>query len=697
MINKQVRNIAVVVAVFALALSMTTLVAADTVINNFNAPGTVMTQFSRSLTIGSTGADVVALQGFLVEKGFLVMPAGTAMGYFGNLTKAALGAYQASVGITPSVGYFGPITMAYINSHMTMTTNLPAGCTSTAGFSSTTGARCDSGATTNFPAGCTSTLGFSPTTGVKCDSMTSGGGGTTVDNGGPLMGGETSIDNFKLKDASDTTLNEGQNKAAVAEIKFDVNDADASLSRVDLIFDGSGNASPGTKSPWKTFTQVYLMDGSTVLAHANADTKSDWNETSDNNIYRIRLTGVNAVFRKNAKADLWVKVDVASSVDGAGTDADWDVYAATNEGSNDGLRFTDGAGVDTSIGEGTNPASFSIDAAGAQNTLNVLSSSATPAAGSIQVDANNSTDAEVFDFKLKTNSSSEAIQVNSFDLVLSATDVAGGNQPTTIDNSIANDVTVTVNGQTFSSDSVTDNLPNFTNGSTATSTYHFSFNSGDITIPGNKGSEDVKVTVKLRPQGTNYDNGTVLHASINGTTIDAEGVDSTETVDMSGAGTVTGKVQTLQSNGLSFNFVSGTHSLVASDASPDIGTYVLKYELTAFGEDISVNKGCDASSTPSVADSGTAYTVSGTSTNSCDVTSTADVNPDDSGAWIIHEGDTETFTLSVVVTGNNAFHEVWLSGVNYDETTTDTTPDQFYTSSLDEQHTSAGSQYLSAV
>ena len=40
------------------------------------------------------------------------MPAGVAYGYFGNLTKAAVAAYQTSVGITPAVGYFGPITRA---------------------------------------------------------------------------------------------------------------------------------------------------------------------------------------------------------------------------------------------------------------------------------------------------------------------------------------------------------------------------------------------------------------------------------------------------------------------------------------------------------------------------------------------------------------------------------------------------------
>ncbi len=72
--------------------------------------------FASNLTIGSKGADVTALQTILVSKGHLTMPAGVAMGYFGPLTQAALGKYQAAVGISPTAGYFGPRTRAYVNS-----------------------------------------------------------------------------------------------------------------------------------------------------------------------------------------------------------------------------------------------------------------------------------------------------------------------------------------------------------------------------------------------------------------------------------------------------------------------------------------------------------------------------------------------------------------------------------------------------
>ncbi len=77
--------------------------------------------FTRNLTVGSTGEDVKALQQFLNGHGVLVS-GGSGAGspghestYFGALTKAALAQWQGLNGISPAIGYFGPITMARIN------------------------------------------------------------------------------------------------------------------------------------------------------------------------------------------------------------------------------------------------------------------------------------------------------------------------------------------------------------------------------------------------------------------------------------------------------------------------------------------------------------------------------------------------------------------------------------------------------
>ena len=70
-----------------------------------------------SLSIGSTGAAVVELQGLLSELGFLKVPRGVALGYFGPLTRAALMTYQATRGVA-ATGVFDTSTRLAVQSHL---------------------------------------------------------------------------------------------------------------------------------------------------------------------------------------------------------------------------------------------------------------------------------------------------------------------------------------------------------------------------------------------------------------------------------------------------------------------------------------------------------------------------------------------------------------------------------------------------
>lgn len=88
--------------------------------------------YTRDLTVGSKGADVSALQSFLIAQGDLTAVSAPT-GYFGSLTQAALAKFQAAHGITPSAGYFGPKTRAFIASMggSTGTTGTGTGTTGT--------------------------------------------------------------------------------------------------------------------------------------------------------------------------------------------------------------------------------------------------------------------------------------------------------------------------------------------------------------------------------------------------------------------------------------------------------------------------------------------------------------------------------------------------------------------------------------
>ncbi len=84
--------------------------------------------FTNKLQLGSKGADVTALQGFLTEKGFLVMPRGVAPGTFGAKTQVALKAYQRSIGLQAD-GVLGTRSREKINTQLFDTCN-PGGTSS---------------------------------------------------------------------------------------------------------------------------------------------------------------------------------------------------------------------------------------------------------------------------------------------------------------------------------------------------------------------------------------------------------------------------------------------------------------------------------------------------------------------------------------------------------------------------------------
>jgi len=74
--------------------------------------GAAAYNFTKNLGVGLRGADVTALQQFLIDGGFSI-PAG-ATGYFGMQTKLAVIAYQKANNL-PATGYVGPLTLALLN------------------------------------------------------------------------------------------------------------------------------------------------------------------------------------------------------------------------------------------------------------------------------------------------------------------------------------------------------------------------------------------------------------------------------------------------------------------------------------------------------------------------------------------------------------------------------------------------------
>lgn len=72
------------------------------------------TVYTRQITTGISGIDVVALQDFLVKQGLLNMPKKTAYGTFGPITSTALRAYQRIHGLNQT-GIVDETTRGYLN------------------------------------------------------------------------------------------------------------------------------------------------------------------------------------------------------------------------------------------------------------------------------------------------------------------------------------------------------------------------------------------------------------------------------------------------------------------------------------------------------------------------------------------------------------------------------------------------------
>jgi len=285
--------------------------------------------FTRNLTIGSTGADVTALQQWLATKGFFTV---TPTGYFGPITQKALAAFQASVGISPAAGYFGPITMAYLANNggtttttTTTTSSVPgcaagamysattgAPCTSTSSvpgcaagalFSATTGAPCTAGNTT-LPAGCVAGSAFSSTTGVACTPTSVSGNGVLTVTQDPSVVTNTNITNYTNVPIYGVQLQAQLGSVNVSQLTLGITDEQY----------------PNTttyENPGAFITSISVVDPSTnTTIYTEPVTPASFivNPVTSNTFY-VQLSGFNFNVPVNSTKDLVVEVSVSPSID----------------------------------------------------------------------------------------------------------------------------------------------------------------------------------------------------------------------------------------------------------------------------------------------------------------------------------------------------------------------------------------------
>lgn len=257
------------------------------------------TMFNTNLTMGSKGADVSALQNWLIGKGFSI--AAGATGYFGGQTRSALAAYQKANGITPAVGYFGPKTRASVNA---------------------------GGGTTS--------------------------GGAVSTNGITTIGAEGSINVEKESSGLKTTVYEGDSKVSLLGVRIEAKDSDVNFSRVRV------DLGTTTDTYNRQFSKVYLLDDTGSIVASKDLNSSNVTRVSGTPVhYYVTLAGFNSLIKKNMKRSYWIAVDAYPSISSTYRTGS---YSMTFYGG-DAIRVTDGAGLDQySAGADSISQTFNISA-----------------------------------------------------------------------------------------------------------------------------------------------------------------------------------------------------------------------------------------------------------------------------------------------------------------------------------------------
>lgn len=603
--------------------------------------------FNANLSVGATGADVSALQSWLISKGFAIpsISSGAAMpGYFGQQTKSAVVAYQASVGL-PATGFVGPLTRGILNGSPVVGTTPTTGCP--VGFT------------------CTANPGTTPTT----------------PSTGSLVGTDGTIsDVSKLSQYNNEEIGDGESDVKIVGFEVEAsNDGDIALRSVNLTFDGSTNVGSTRLSDYVDTVKVW--QDSTEIGSADA---SDFNKDSSG-VYSktVSLKSGSAVVRADKKSKFYITVDAVSNLDSTDISSSNDAWSVDVNN----IRFEDGSGVVTSdtdsgdLGASLDNVTMSFVnfSTAADTELKISKDSSSPVAGIVVVDDTDNTDGvTLFVGKIKVEGTSD-VTIDQLPVTLTVTgatdvDAVTGNVTLKID---GNDYDESVSTSAASATVIFDNL--------------------DLTLDAGK-TYTFTVTADINDIDAGpFDEGDALVASLTSTNrdyIDAENSEGDQLSDSSEkSGTVTGEGQEFRTNGIALTLVSNTPSPIADNAvaSNDLGTFVLKFKVTAIGDSVYIStladatlSGVTAGKTSIVVDRAGTATVGGVSSSIRNITDTT-VNT--AGLYEIADGESETFELTTTVqlpaAGAAGVYHAVLGGVSWTTDSTDATPNNAYTSELD--------------
>jgi len=609
---------------------------------------------STTLRQGSTGAQVVSLQTALGI---------TADGKFGPMTKVAVQAFQTASGLVAD-GVVGPMTGAALGGGAPVAGGTyPAGCTSAVGYSSTTGAKCDSSA--SYPAGCSSAVGYSPTTGAKCDGSTTTTTTTTT-------GGAGSVDTYELVSGlSNEEVGEDADDVKVAGIVVENSDgSDISITAVKLVFNEGTAASDF--DDYAKDVSVWL--GSTKVATVDAD------EFTDNNNWTKTVTLSGAIIKSGDTENLYVAISGISNLDTNDAADTWTVDITS-------VRFMDGLGALISEDPTVAVTTFSFEsfATSADTELKITETGTANElvddAHLINVHATDDTDnIPILAFTIEVEGDSD-VNIDSLPVTLTSTETTGDDP-----DDLISVLRLFADGVEIGTESL---LTTDADGSTEVVVFDdldYDMNAGD--------KVNFVVKGKFVSVADDLDVGDTIAAAFGETetdlaTFDAEDETGTNLADADKTGTANSTASEIRDVGFALKFVSSKAVLshaadltVATD--DDQGTFTIVFDVTAFDGDIYLDG-------TSPTEAGTAehdLTITGAETvlassirSSTGATQSGTLDGD--ARYRILEDDTERFEVNVtLVPTADGYFEVAIADLVY--ALTDVTGGLAYTFDLDD-------------
>ena len=581
--------------------------------------------FNVNLSVGSTGADVSALQSWLISKGFAIpsISSGAAMpGYFGQQTKTAVVAYQASVGL-PATGFVGPLTRGILNGSPVVSGPVPC------------------------------------PVGYNCTPV---GGSTPTPSTGSLAGTDGQIETVSLlSQYSDEEVGEGETDVKVFGFEVEAsNDGDIALKsiKVEIVPDGTNSDHLDDY-----IEGVTIWQGSTKIGSADADDFSQ----ADNDNWTKTVVVNNSVVRSDETEKFYISVDAVNSFDSSDINDDAHTIDITS------IRYEDGSGVVSTdaVAIAAQEMDFVSFSESADTEIKFSTDSSSPDAGIVVVDDNDDTDdVTVLVGKIKVEGTSD-IALDEVPVTLTVTGAAD------VD-AVVNSVTLKIDGEEYSETVSTATL----------TTASVVFNNLDLTLEAGK-TYTFTVTADINDiEAGPFDEGDSLTVSLTSTNrdyVDAEDEEGDQVSDNDKTGTVTGDAQQFRTNGIALTLVStDTDATTGTSANDDVGLFTIKYKVTAIGDTVYVSSLATTAGVTFTVDKGgtatTSVTIVGALVNNTDTTLTS------VGNYEIEDGESETFTLSVSVpisaASGSGQYRTALTGVLWD-TSDIAAPANTYNSELD--------------